>query len=78
MRVLTIIVLDQTVEQDTGHGDSSTREVGVVVHALSDFNTSRRVDVTGEEGEDVVLHTSSSRVMSEKEEVDLQHHHDEP
>ena len=52
---LTILVLDQAVEEYTCHGDGITREVWVVVHALTDLETSRRVPVTGEEGEDVIL-----------------------
>lgn len=51
-----IVKLDETVEENTGHGDGVTREVSVVVHALTDFETSRGVGVTSEKGEDVILH----------------------
>lgn len=60
---LTILVLNQAIEQDTGHRDSSTREVRIVVHALSDFNASRGVNVAGEERENVVLDKGSSHVF---------------
>ena len=56
-RVLTIVVLDDAVEEDTSHGDGPAGEVRVVVHALTDLNTSGWVDVTGQEGVDVVLST---------------------
>lgn len=52
---LTIFILDQAIEQDTGHGDGTTWEVGVVVHALTNFNSRGRIDVAGQEREDVVL-----------------------
>jgi hypothetical protein len=50
----TVIVLDNAIKQDTSHGDGATREVRVVVHALTDLNTSGRINVTGQEREDVV------------------------
>ena len=53
--LLTILVLNETVEENTSHGNGVTREVRVVVHTVTDFETSRRVGVTGKEREDVVL-----------------------
>lgn len=52
---LTILVLHEAVEQNTRHGDSVTREVRVVVHALTDLEPGRRIPVTGKQCEDVVL-----------------------
>lgn len=52
---LTIVVLHEAVEQDTRHGDSVTREVGIVVHALTNLEPSRGIPVTGKQCEDVVL-----------------------
>jgi hypothetical protein len=51
----SILVFYNTVEKNTGHRDSSTGEVRVVVHALTNFDTSRRVNVTRQKREDVVL-----------------------
>ena len=51
----TIIVLDEAVEQHTGHTDGTTREEGVVVHPLTDLDTGRGVDVPREQRENVVL-----------------------
>ena len=53
----TVIILDQTVKENTGHGDGTTGEEGVVVHALTDFNASRGVDVTSEKGKDIISTT---------------------
>lgn len=50
----TVIVLDETVEQDSGHGNTTTGEVGVVVHAFSNLDTSGGVAVTGKQRVDVV------------------------
>ncbi len=63
-----VVKLDETVKEDTGHGDGVTREVRIVVHALTDFETSRGVGVTSEEGEDVVLHSKkgSARLVASK------------
>ena len=44
----TVFILDKSVKQNTRHGDSTAREEGVVVHALTDLNSSRRIDVTGQ------------------------------
>ena len=54
----TVFVLDKPVEEDTRHGDGVAREVGVVVHAFTNLETSGRVPVASEESEDVVLHRS--------------------
>ena len=53
----TIIVLHQSVEQNAGHGDGTTREVWVVVHAFSDFNSGRWVNVSSKQRKDIVLTT---------------------
>jgi hypothetical protein len=52
---LTVIVLNKAIEQDTSHGDGTTGEVRVVVHAIADLNTGGRIHVTGQKREDVVL-----------------------
>ena len=57
---LTVIVLDEAVEEDTGHRDGVAREVGVVVHALTDLEASRGIPVPSEKREDVVLYTAFS------------------
>ena len=51
----TIIVFDQTIEKNASHGNGTTREIRVVVHSLTNFNTSRRIDVASEKREDVIL-----------------------
>ena len=56
MRPLTILILNETIKQDPGHRDGIAREVPVVVHTLTDLETSRRISVASEEGKDVVLH----------------------
>lgn len=45
----TIVVLYDTVVEDTSHGNGTTREVRIVVEALTDFNASRCVNVTGQQ-----------------------------
>lgn len=51
----TIFVLDEIVPKDTRHGDGTTREVRVVVHSVTNFNASRGVYITSQQGEYVVL-----------------------
>jgi hypothetical protein len=53
--LLTIIILYQTVKQNTCHGYSAAREVRIVVHALSNFDPGRGIHVTSQNGEHVVL-----------------------
>lgn len=56
-----VLVLDQVVEQDTSHGDTGTREVGVEVEAGGYLGTSwGLVGVPGQQGEDVVGATVTS------------------
>jgi hypothetical protein len=63
---LTIIVLDETVVQYSGHGDTASGEVRVVVHALGDLDTWWRVDVAGKKGVDVVLKASAKTARSSR------------
>lgn len=51
----TIIIFDQTVEKNASHGDCTTREVRVIIHSFTNFNTSRSIDIASEKREDVVL-----------------------
>ena len=81
--ILAIVVLNKTIEQDTGHGDSVAREIWVVVHSLTDLETGRRIPVPGQEREDVVLHETfvhdqgrDFREMSKYN--DIPHHRDGP
>lgn len=61
----TVIVFDEAIEEYTCHGDGVTREVRVVVHAVTNFESSRRVSVTSQQREDVVLsHQGQFRTMS--------------
>ena len=53
--ILAIVVLNKTIEQDTGHGDSVAREIWVVVHSLTNLEASWGFSVAGQEGEDVIL-----------------------
>ena len=52
---LTVVILDEAVEEDTSHRYGVTGEVRVVVHSLTDLEASRRIGVTSQECEDVVL-----------------------
>lgn len=53
-----IVVLHKTVIQHTGHGNASTREVGVEVQARLHDSTGRRlIRVASQQGEDVVAAT---------------------
>lgn len=54
-RERTVLVLNETVEQDTGHSKGTTGEVRVVVQALSNLDTRWWVDVASEQREQVVL-----------------------
>ena len=50
-----VLVLDQAVVEDAGHGDAGAGEVGVEVEAGADLGADRRLlGVAGQEGEDVV------------------------
>jgi len=51
----TVFVLDQSIEKDTCHGYSPTREEWIIVHPITDFDTGRGVNVSGEKGEDIIL-----------------------
>lgn len=53
-----VLVLDEAVEQDTGHGDTGAGEVGVEVEAGTDLGACRGlVGVAGQQREDVVAAT---------------------
>lgn len=52
---LTIVVLYQTIVQYSSHGNTTSGEVRVVVHALSDLDSWWGVNVTGKQGVDVIL-----------------------
>lgn len=55
-----VLVLNETVEQDTGHSKGTTGEVRVVVQALSNLDTRWWVDVASEQREQVVSTTMTS------------------
>lgn len=63
----TIVILDKTVKQHTSHGNSTTGEVGVIVHAIPNLNTRRRVHVTGQERKHVVLHHMQTKHQKQRE-----------
>lgn len=73
-------VLDELVEEHTSHGDGVTREVSIVVHAVTDLEARRGVGVAGKEREDVILYQSSiKRVIKEAmQRFYARDHHDEP
>lgn len=53
-----ILVVDEAVVEDTGHGDTGTGEVGVEVKAGANGSASGRlIGIAGKEGEDVVAAT---------------------
>ena len=56
---LTVFVLNQPVEQDACHRYSTTGEEWIIIHSITDFNASRGVNITSEQGEDVVLQRKS-------------------
>lgn len=51
----TIFVLDHPVKEDACHRYGAAREEWIIIHPVADFNTSRGVDVAGEEGKNVIL-----------------------
>ena len=51
----TIIIFNQTIEKNASHGDCTTREVGIIIHSFTNFNSSRSIDVASEKREDVIL-----------------------
>lgn len=53
--VFTIFILNNAIKENASHGDGTTGEVRVVVHAFTNFDTSRGVNVTGEQSKDVIL-----------------------
>lgn len=53
--MVTIFELNNAIVKIFRHGNSTAGEVGVVVESLADLNTSRRVNVTGQKGEDIIL-----------------------
>lgn len=52
---LTVFVFNYSVKKDARHGYCAAREEWIVVHAVANFDTGRRIDVASEKGEDVVL-----------------------
>ena len=50
-----VLVLDNSIVQNTGHTNGTAGEVRVEVQTLTDLNTSWGILVTGQQGEDVVL-----------------------
>jgi len=51
----TILVLDETIVKHSSHSNSSSREVRVVVETFTDLDTCRRVDVSSDQGVNVIL-----------------------
>lgn len=54
----SVVVLDETVEKDSGHTDGLSGEVGVVVHTLGNMDSGGGVNVSGKKRENVVLDRS--------------------
>ena len=55
-----------------------TGEVRVIVHALADLDTSRRVDVARQESVDVVLNVNCKRQLELKVKFNVQQLHGGP
>ena len=51
----TIVVFHETVKEYTGHRNGTPRKVRVVVQALANLHSSRRVGITSQQREDIVL-----------------------
>jgi hypothetical protein len=45
--MLTIVILYETIKQNTRHGYGTTREKRIIVHAISNFDTGWGVHITG-------------------------------
>jgi hypothetical protein len=73
----TIIIFDQTIEKNASHGDSTTREVRVIIHSFTNFNTSRSIDIASEKREDVILIVPRQMPRSLYYTPRLPHRHDE-
>ena len=58
-----IFVFDEPIVENSGHSNSSSREVRVVVETFTDFNTGRGVDVTSDQGVNVILSTNMESVF---------------
>lgn len=52
---LTVLIFDNAIKENTSHGDSSSGEVGIVVQALTNLDSGRRVNVSSQEREYIVL-----------------------
>jgi hypothetical protein len=51
----TIVVFDKVIEEQARHRNSTARKVWIIVHPFTYFDTSRRVNITSKEREQVVL-----------------------
>ena len=78
-RSFTVIVLNETVEENTSHGNSVTREVRVIVHTITNLEARRGVAVTGKEREYIVLcDPLSINGLQHVLKAHLRDHRDEP
>jgi len=60
----TVIIFDETIEKNTSHRNGPAREVGVVIHTFTDFNTSRGVHITSQKRENIVLAYLSKKIAT--------------
>jgi hypothetical protein len=49
--VYTIVVFNEVIEEHAGHRDGATGEIWIVVHPITQFDTSRRIYIAGKERE---------------------------
>ena len=73
-----VIVFHKTIKEDASHSNGHPREVRVIVHALADLDTSRRVDVARQESVDVVLNVNCKRQLELKVKFNVQQLHGGP
>jgi len=62
----TILVLDETIVKHSSHSNSSSREVRVVVETFTDLDTSRGIDVTSDQGVNVILERNEKSEMRKR------------
>jgi hypothetical protein len=64
-RKLTIVVFHDTIKEYTGHRNGATREIRVVVQTLPNFHSGWWVDVTSQQGENIVLEATHEKAVTE-------------
>jgi hypothetical protein len=76
--VHTIVVFDKVVEEQARHRYSAAGEVWIVVHSFTYFDTSRRINVTSKEREQVVLPGVVQLKLLGSSNMHVRHHRGEP